>query len=102
MAEGMSGLLAELREQLLLLGLSGVGGALFQALVAPGATWRHTLTRGLAGAVSAIFLGPILAPWIQALGVISDQNAFLASGFLMGAGGQSLVLKLQTRLFARK
>lgn len=96
-------LFLELRDQVVILGVAGIGGALIRAVLAPEAHWRRRIVQGLAGIVSAMFLGGALAEVIAALGIVKLQsNAWLASGFLMGYGGEIAVKKLQDRLVGGK
>ena len=91
---------AGMKDQILLLALSGIGGAFFRAVLAPEEEWKRRIVQGVAGALSAIFLGGVLAHLIDAMtgaGVLS----YLAAGFLMGSGGELAVKALQERVFRK-
>ncbi len=97
----LAALFANMKEQLVLLAFSGVGGVLFRAVLAPEEQWKRRVVQGIAGALSAMFLGGVLAHVIDAMtgaGVLS----YLAAGFLMGSGGELAVKAMQDRLMARK
>lgn len=96
-------LVMELRDQIVILGIAGIGGALLRAVLAPEAHWKRRLVQGGAGIVSAMFLGGAVADLIATLGIVKLQsNAWLASGFIMGYGGEIAVKKLQDRLIGGK
>ncbi len=97
----LAALFANMKEQLALLAFSGVGGVLFRAVLAPEEQWKRRVVQGIAGALSAMFLGGALAHVINAMtgaGVLSC----LSAGFLMGSGGELAVKAMQDRLMARK
>lgn len=83
--------------QLQILAVSGIAGAFFRAVVAPEKEWRRRIVQGVAGAVSAIFLGGVLGHFISQL-VDSGPYAYLAAGFIMGSGGEVAVKAIQDRL----
>jgi hypothetical protein len=86
-----------LNSQIGLLAISGVGGAFFRAVFAPEDQWHRRVVQGFAGALSAIFLGGLLAHLIDtATG--AGTVSYLAAGFLMGSGGELAVKALQDRL----
>jgi hypothetical protein len=87
----------ELLAQLQLLGAAGMAGAFFRAVLAPEGEWRRRIVQGLAGALSAIFLGGVLAGTINAL-VNVGPYAYLGAGFLMGSGGELAVKAIQDKL----
>ncbi len=90
----------ELRSNVYLLGLSGVAGACIRVLFAPEGQMKRRMVQGLGGAVAAVFLG---GPLAHIINIISDSGAyaFLASGFLMGNGGELAIRAMQDRFFGR-
>lgn len=90
----------EALDQFAALALSGIGGAYFRAVVAPEQEWRKRVVQGVAGALSAIFLGGLAAHFIN---TIADAGvyAYLAAGFLMGSGGEVAVKKIQDRILGK-
>lgn len=98
---GLAELFTNMREQIALLAFSGVGGAFFRAVLAPEEQWTRRVVQGISGALSAIFLGGVLAHVIDAMtgaGLLS----YLAAGFLMGSGGELAVKAMQDRLMVKK
>lgn len=87
-------------DQLILLAISGMGGAFFRAVFAPEKEWKRRIIQGLAGASSAIFLGGAVAHMIDSL-VSVGVYAFLAAGFLMGSAGELGVKFLQEKLMGK-
>lgn len=98
---GLAGIFTNLSEQLALLTFSGLGGAFFRAVLAPEEQWRRRVVQGLAGALSAIFLGGVLAHLIDAT-TGAGSMSYLAAGFLMGSGGEIAVKAIQDRLLVKK
>ncbi len=97
----LAALFAKMKEQIALMAFSGVGGALFRAVLTPKEPWKRRVVQAIAGALSAMFPGGVLAHVIDAMtgaGVLS----YLAAGFLMGSGGELAVKAMQDRLMARK
>ena len=89
------------KEQIALLLFSGVGGAFFRAVLAPEQAWRRRIVQGIAGALSAVFLGGVLGHIIDAItgaGILS----YSAAGFLMGSGGEVAVKSIQDRFMVPK
>jgi len=93
--------LNDIVNQLQILAVSGVAGAFFRAIVAPEKEWRRRIVQGLAGAVSAIFLGGILGHFVNQV-VESGPYAYLAAGFIMGSGGEVAVKAIQDRVLGGK
>lgn len=89
---------ADIWGQLQLLAISGVAGGLFRAAFAPKERWKRRLVQGLFGAVSAIFLGGVVAGIIGAF-IDVGPYAYLCAGFIMGSGGEAAVRALQNKLF---
>lgn len=87
----------EIAGQIQLLAVSGIAGAMFRAILAPEAEWRRRVVQGLAGAVSAIFIGGLAAQWVNAA-MDTGPYAYLACGFIMGSGGEVAVKAIQDRL----
>lgn len=90
-----------LQDQIWLLAVSGMGGAFFRAVLAPEQEWRRRVVQGIAGALSAIFLGGLLGHVIDAA-TGAGPMAYLAAGFLMGSGGEIAVKAVQDRVAAVK
>lgn len=98
---GLIQVFANLKEQIALLAFSGIGGAFFRAVLAPEEQWKRRVVQGISGALSAIFLGGVLAHIIDTMtgaGVLS----YLAAGFLMGSGGELAVKAMQDKMMVKK
>ena len=98
---GLAELFSSMREQVALLAFSGIGGAFFRAVLAPEEQWKRRVVQGIAGALSAVFLGGVLAHVIDTMtgaGLLS----YLAAGFLMGSGGELAVKAMQDRLMVKR
>lgn len=95
-----AGAQADIWGQLQLLALSGIAGGAFRAAFAPKQEWKRRVVQGLLGAVSAVFLGGIVAGIINAF-VDVGPYAYLGAGFIMGSGGEMAVRALQDRLFGK-
>lgn len=91
----------EMREQIVLLAFSGIGGAFFRAVMAPEELWRRRVVQGIGGALSAVFLGGLLAHVIDSL-TNAGPMAYLAGGFLMGSGGEIAVKSMQDKFMGKK
>lgn len=90
----------EVWDQIVMLGISGAGGAYFRAILAPEQKWNRRIVQGVAGALSAIFLGGIVGHIIEgATG--AGAYSFLAAGFLMGSGGEVTVKAIQDRFLGK-
>jgi hypothetical protein len=92
---------AEIGSQVQLLTISGVAGAFFRAVMAPEQEWRRRTVQGIAGAASAIFLGGLTAHIFNAFLDVGPY-AYLASGFIMGSGGELAVKAIQDRILGGK
>lgn len=86
--------------QLTALAVSGVGGAYFRAVFAPEKLALRRIVQALAGAVSAVFLGGLLAHLIDEF-FHAGVYSYLAAGFLMGTGGELAVKSIQDKLGMR-
>ena len=91
---------SEIGNQLQLLAISGVAGALFRAAFSPEKEWKRRVVQGVFGAVAAIFLGGVVAQIINAF-VDAGPYAYLTGGFIMGSGGEMAVRALQNKLLGR-
>ena len=91
-------MLIHMKDQLILLGLSGLGGAFFRALLAPQEDWKRRVTQGVGGALSALFLGGFAASITDQLLHTGPPYSWLAWGFVMGSGGEVAVKFVQDRL----
>lgn len=98
---GLAALFASMREQIALLAFSGIGGAFFRAVLAPEEQWKRRIVQGISGALSAIFLGGVLAHVIDAA-TGAGPLSYLAAGFLMGTGGEVAVKAMQDRMMVKK
>lgn len=87
-------------DQLAMLGVSGLGGAYFRAFIQPEPNWQKRVGQGLAGALSAIFLGGLVAHFINVI-AHAGVFAYLAGGFLMGSGGELSVKALQDKILGK-
>ena len=88
------------KDQIALLLFSGVGGAFFRAVLAPEQHWKRRVVQGIAGALSAVFLGGVLGHIINSItgaGILS----YSAAGFLMGSGGEVAVKAIQDRFMVK-
>lgn len=83
--------------QIQLLAVSGVAGAFFRAALAPEQEWRRRVVQGFAGALSAIFLGGLVATLINIF-VDAGVYSYLCGGFIMGSGGELAVKAIQDRV----
>ncbi len=87
-----------LSDKLMLLGLAGIGGAFWRAAIAPEKEWKRRCAQGIAGALSAVFLGGVLATLLMQVFPAGGDWVWLASGFLMGSGGEVAVRAMQNKL----
>lgn len=94
----LAGLWGQVGAYVQVLAISGVAGSIFRAMFAPKGEIKRRIIQGFAGALSAIFLGGAMAHVINA---ITDTGiyAYLASGFIMGTGGEVAVKAAQERLY---
>jgi|GEM_PF-2904068 len=90
-------------DQMVLLGISGAAGAFARAAWSPEINARRRVAQGLSGALSAVFLGGLLASLISRHVTEPEAQAFviLASGFLLGVSGELGVKKLQDKLWGK-
>ncbi|MGH1579086.1 hypothetical protein [Planktotalea sp.] len=98
---GLPQLLVGMKEQMAILAFSGVGGAFVRAIFLPEENWKRRIAQGLAGALSAIFLGGVLGHIINSM-TGAGQMSYLAAGFIMGSGGELAVKTMQDRLMVKK
>jgi len=89
MESGLGTLFKDISANIQVLGLAGFAGAVTKAVVAPEKRWRRRLAQGVAGAASAIFLGPIVANMLTGF-VDKEVYAWLAAGFVCGYGGETI------------
>ena len=92
---------AQIGSNVKILGLAGAAGAVFRALFAPEGEIKRRIVQGLAGALSAVFLGGVLAHLVMPF-VAHEVYAYLASGFIMGSGGEIAVKAMQEKLYGKK
>lgn len=90
----------EFWDQIVMLAISGAGGAYFRAVLVPEQKWKRRVVQGVAGALSAIFLGGIAGHLIDAT-LNAGPYSYLAAGFLMGSGGEVAVKAIQDRLLGK-
>lgn len=90
----------ELGSQIQLLGLSGVVGAVFRGAFSQESALHRRVIQGIAGAASAIFLGGLVAHLINSI-LDVGAYAYLASGFIMGSGGELAVKAIQDRVLGQ-
>lgn len=91
---GMDDIWKEIGHQVKLLAFSGLAGAYFRAVLVPESHWGKRLAQGLGGAFSAICLGGLLASIVNNV-IEGGFYSYLAAGFIMGAGGEAAVKKIQ-------
>lgn len=92
---------SDLYDQLSLLAISGVAGSFFRAILAPEKKVGRRIVQGIAGAMSAIFLGGIVGHVLNSM-TGSGVYSFLAAGFLMGSGGEVAVKKIQDKILGKE
>ena len=91
---------ADIWGQLQILAISGIAGGIFRAVFAPKERWGRRMVQLLFGAISAVFLGGIVAGIIAAF-IDVGPYAYLGAGFIMGSGGEAAVRALQNKLFGK-
>lgn len=97
MSNALNIMWTEISANMHVLGLAGISGAVVKALVSPEKQWARRIIQGVAGAVSAIFLGPLVANLL--VGFVSHEvYAWLAAGFLCGYSGEAVVSIIQNRI----
>lgn len=96
----ISDIWSDIATQVQLLAISGVAGAFLRAAIAPEKEWRRRVIQGVVGAVSAIFLGGMLAHFISPF-IEAGPYAYLAGGFVMGSGGEVAMKALQDRMIGK-
>lgn len=101
MAVQLPAQISEAYDHLVVLAVSGAGGAFFRAIVAPEQAWRRRVLQGVAGALSAIFLGGLAANTINGF-MNAGVYSYLGAGFLMGSGGEVLVKVIQDKILGVK
>lgn len=97
---GMEDIWKEIGNQIKLLAFSGLAGAYFRAVLVPESHWGKRLAQGLGGAFSAICLGGLLASFVNHV-IEGGFYSYLAAGFIMGAGGEAAVKKIQDRVLGK-
>lgn len=98
---GLVQILADRKEQFVLLVFSGVAGAFLRAVLAPEEQWKRRVGQGVAGALSAIFLGGLLGHAIDDVAGAGIYS-YLAAGFLMGTSGELGMKAVQNKLLVKK
>lgn len=83
-----------------MLAVSGAGGAYFRAVLLPEQLWRRRIVQGIAGVMSAVFLGGIASYGINQI-VDTGPFAWLACGFILGSAGEAGVKALQERVLGK-
>lgn len=94
---GLDDIWKEIGNQIRLLAFSGIAGAYFRAVLVPETSWGKRIAQGVGGAFSAICLGGILAVMVNNV-IDGGFYSYLAAGFIMGAGGEAAVKKIQDRV----
>lgn len=89
-----------LYDQLALLAISGIAGSFARAVYHPEPDSRKRIAQALLGAMSAIFLGGVLAQVIYSL-TGAGSYSFLFAGFVMGFGGELGVQWAQGKFMGR-
>lgn len=100
MFQFLPGALREYADQLTMLALSGAGGAYFRAVLLPEQQWRRRVVQGVAGVMSAIFLGGMVAFGLNKV-VDTGPFAWLACGFIIGSAGEAGVKALQDKVLGK-
>ena len=83
------------------LGIAGVCGALFKAVLAPEEQWKRRAAQGIAGVFSAVFLGFMISRFIPGF---ENERVYviMASGFVCGAGGEAVMAFVQRKFLGSK
>lgn len=80
--------------------IAGAAGAFTRAVYVPEPSWKKRILEGIAGAMSAIFLGGLLGHWIDsAFG--GGVWAYCAAAFIMGEGGIAAVHTVRSIVFRK-
>lgn len=87
----------EIHANIVLLGVAGFGGALARAVIAPEGQLLRRLLQGFGGVLSAIFIGPLIAPYLEPA-VTYKPYAWLAAGFLCAFGGEEVIALIQRKI----
>lgn len=90
----------QIQANIVMLGVAGAAGAFAKAVVAPEGRLRRRIAQAVVGFLSAIFLGSLLAPFVEPF-TSNPYYAWLASGFLCGFGGEAIVDLVQRRITGR-
>ena len=101
MENNLNILIKDITENIYVLGLSGLSGIAVKLLAAKDKSWRQRMAQGVAGAAAAIFLGPLLAETLTVF-VNKEVYAWLASGFICGYGGETIVAIIINKLGGEK
>lgn len=83
-----------------MLAISGAGGAYFRAVLLPEKHWARRIVQGVAGVLSAIFLGGVVAHGLNSI-VDTGPFAWLACGFILGTAGEAGVKVLQEKILGK-
>jgi hypothetical protein len=86
-----------IKEQVILLTVAGIGGGFFRAILAPEKKIMQRVVQGVAGALSAIFLGGLMATMTNSV-IEGGHWSYLAWGFLMGTSGEVAVKMAQEKM----
>ena len=84
-----------------LLAISGVAGAIFRTIFSPEKEFWRRVVQGFGGALCAIFLGGWLASFINNINDFGFYS-YLAAGFIMGTGGETLIKTIQEKMISPK
>lgn len=101
MENGIEQIWKDISANIQVLGLAGACGVFVKVTLAQTLTWKQRITQGIAGAATAIFIGPILANILSGF-VDKEVYAWLAAGFICGYGGEAIVAIIQRRLLVIK
>lgn len=99
--ENLRELWQDIGQQIQLLTVSGVAGAFFRAVLAPEKETGKRIVQGVAGALSAVCLGGVVANIINSF-MDAGPYAYLAAGFVMGSGGEVAVKAIQDKILGGK
>ena len=70
-------------------------------MLAPEQHWKRRAVQGVAGALSAVYLGGVLGHVIDAISG-AGLMSYAAAGFLMGSGGEVAVKAVQDKFMVQK
>ena len=95
MENGIAQIWKDISANIQVLMLAGICGVAVKTVLNPAQSWKQRIAQGIAGAGTAIFIGPLVAEGLAQF-VDREVYAWLAAGFICGYGGESIVVLMQT------